>query len=130
MSIQGAGTGGGILVLGEQSFQLCIFLCPTIFAGVKGICQTAPAYILGKHLLLLGGGTPMLLFQLEQGADGFNVPRVLLLRTSDTQIIIRDVEVPGRLRHRLSIQGFIQGCGIRECLPFAVDLPRDRQLVQ
>ena len=62
----------------------------------------------------------MLLFQLEQGADGFNVPCVLLLRTSDTQIIIRDVEVPGRLRRRFSIQSFIQGSGIWEGLHFSV----------
>ena len=98
VSIQSAGTGGGILVLGKQPFQFGVFLCPIIFAGVKSVCQTAPAHILRKHLLLLGGGTPVLLFQLEQGTDGFNVPRVLLLRTSDTQIIIRDVEVPGKFK--------------------------------
>ena len=79
MGVQGAGTGSSVLILGEQPFQLCIFLCPTIFAGVKGIRQTAPAHILRKHLLLLGGGTTMLLFQLEQGADGFNVPGIFLL---------------------------------------------------
>ena len=120
MSIQSAGTGGGILVLGEQSFQLCIFLCPTIFAGVKGICQTAPAYILGKNPLFLSGGTTVLLLQLEQGTDGFDVPGEFLFGASDTQIIIRDVEVPGRFWRRFSIQGFIQGCGIREGLHLSV----------
>ena len=65
VGVQGAGTGGGVFALREQPFQLCIFLCPTIFAGVKGICQTAPAHILGKHLLFLGSGTPVLLFQLD-----------------------------------------------------------------
>ena len=130
MGVQGAGTGCGVFVLGEQPFQLGVLFCPTIFAGVKGICQTAPAYILGKHLLLLGGGTPMLLFQLEQGADGFNVPCVLLLRTSDTQIIIRDVEVSGRLRHRFSIQGFIQGSGIWEGLHLSVHHGRNGQRIQ
>ena len=68
----------------------------------------------------------MLLFQFEQGADGFNVPRVLLLRTSDTQIIIRDVEVPSG--H--SAQGFIQGSGIREGLHLSVHHGRDGQFVQ
>ena len=72
----------------------------------------------------------MLLFQLEQGADGFNVPRVLLLRTSDTQIIIRDVEVPGRLRRRLSIQGFIQGSGIWKGLHLSVHHGRNGQRIQ
>ena len=98
MGVQGAGTGGGILVLGKQPFQFGVLFRPAVLIGVKGICQTSPAHILGKHLLFLSGGTPMLLFQLEQGADGFNVPRVLLLRTSDTQIIIRDVEVPGKFK--------------------------------
>ena len=98
MGVQGAGTGGGVLIFGEQPFQFGILFCPTVLVGVESICQTAPAHILRQHLLLLGGGTPMLLFQLEQGADGFNVPRVLLLRTSDTQIIIRDVEVLGKFK--------------------------------
>ena len=101
MGVQGAGTGGGVLIFGEQPFQLCIFLCPTIFAGVKGIRQTAPAHILRKHLLLLGGGTPVLLFQLEQGTDSFNVPGIFLLCATLAQMVVRDVEVPGRLRCRM-----------------------------
>ena len=68
--------------------------------------------------------------ELKQGADGFNVPRVLLLRTSDTQIIIRDVEVPGRLRRRFSIQGFIQGSGIWEGLHLSVHHGRNGQRIQ
>ena len=98
MSIQSAGTGGGIFVLGKQSFQFGVFLCPIIFAGVKSVCQTAPAHILRKHLLLLGGGTPVLLFQLEQGADGFNVPGILLLCAALAQMVVRDVEVPGKFK--------------------------------
>ena len=126
MGIQGAGTGSSVLILGKQPFQLCVFLCPTIFAGVKGIRQTAPAHILGKHLLFLGGGTPVFLFQLEQGADGFNVPGILLLCAALAQMVVRDAEVSGR--H--SVQGFIQGSGIREGLHFAVNHRRDGQLVQ
>ena len=98
MGVQGAGTGSSVLILGEQPFQRCIFLCPTIFAGVKGICQTAPAYILGKNPLFLSGGTTVLLLQLEQGTDGFDVPGEFLFGASDTQIIIRDVEVSGRFK--------------------------------
>ena len=100
VSVQSAGTGGGVFILREQPFQFCVFLCPVILIRVKGICQTAPAHILRKHLLLLGGGTPVLLFQLEQGSDGFNVPGVLLFCAALTQMIVRDVEVPGRLRRR------------------------------
>ena len=126
MGVQGAGTGSSVLILGKQSFQFGVFLCPIIFAGVKSVCQTTPAHILRKHLLLLGGGTPVLLFQLEQGTDSFDVPGEFLFGASDTQIIIRDVEVPGR--H--SIQGFIQGSGIREGLHLSVHHGRDGQFVQ
>ena len=68
----------------------------------------------------------MLLFQLEQGTDGFDVPGEFLFGASDTQIIIRDVEVPGRR----SVQGFIQGSGIREGLHLSVHYSRDGQFVQ
>jgi len=98
VGVQGAGTGSSVLILGKQSFQFGVFLYPIIFAGVKSVCQTAPAHILRKHLLLLGGGTPVLLFQLEQGTDGFDVPGEFLFGASDTQIIIRDVEVPGKFK--------------------------------
>ena len=98
VGVQGAGTGSSVLILGKQSFQFGVFLCPIIFAGVKSVCQTAPAHILRKHLLLLGGGTPVLLFQLEQGSDGFNVPGVLLFCAALTQMIVRDVEVPGKFK--------------------------------
>ena len=98
VGVQGAGTGSSVLILGKQSFQFGVFLCPIIFAGVKSVCQTAPAHILRKHLLLLGGGTPVLLFQLEQGTDSFDVPGEFLFGASDTQIIIRDVEVPGKFK--------------------------------
>ena len=98
MGVQGAGTGSNVLVLGEQPLQFRIFFCPTVFAGVKGIRQAAPAHILGKHLLFLGGGTTVLLLQTEQSSDGFDVPGEFLFGASDTQIIIRDVEVPGKFK--------------------------------
>ena len=130
MGIQGAGTGSGVLVLGKQPFQFGVLFCPTIFAGVKSVCQTAPAYILRKHLLLLGGGTAMLLLQSAQGLDGFNIAGEFLLGASDTQIIIRDVKISCGFRHRFSVQGFVCGSSIRKGLPLAIDLHRDRQLVQ
>ena len=103
MGVQGAGTGSSVLILGKQIFQFGVLFCPAVLVGVKGICQTAPAHILGKHLLFLGGGTPVLLFQLEQGADGFDVPGIFLLCAALAQMVVRDAEVPGR--H--SIQGFV-----------------------
>ena len=130
MGIQSGSAGGGILLLGEQPFQFGVFLCPTVFTGVKDICKTAPAYILRKHLLLLGGGTAMLLLQSAQGLDGFNIAGEFLLGASDTQIIIRDVKISCGFRHRFSVQGFVCGSSIRKGLPLAIDLHRDRQLVQ
>ena len=68
----------------------------------------------------------MLLFQLEQGADGFNVPGIFLLCATLAKMVVRDVEVSGR--H--SVQGFIQGSGIREGLHVSVHHGRDGQCVQ
>ena len=98
VSIQNGTAGGFVFLLGEQPFQFGVLLCPTALVWVKGIRQTAPANILRKHLLFFGSGTPVLLFQLEQGTDGFDVPGEFLFGASDTQIIIRDVEVPGKFK--------------------------------
>ena len=98
VGIQSAGTGGSVLVLGKQSFQFGVLFCPSVLVGIKSIRQTAPAHILGKHLLFLSGGTPVLLFQLEQGADCFNVPGIFLLCTTLAQMVIRDAEVPGKFK--------------------------------
>ena len=68
----------------------------------------------------------MLLFQLEQGADGFNVPGIFLLCAALAQMVVCDAEVSGR--H--SVQGFIQGSSIREGLHLSVHHGRDGQFVQ
>ena len=130
MGVQNGTTGSSIFVLGKQTFQFGIFFCPVALVWVKDIRQTAPADILGKHLLFLGGGTPMLLLQLEQGADGFNVPGIFLFCAALAQMIVRDVEVSGSFRHRFGVQSFVCGSGIRESLPFAVNFHRGGQLIQ
>ena len=130
MGVQGAGTGSSILILGEQPFQFGVLFCPSVLVGVKSICKTAPAHILGKHLLFLGGGTTVFLFQLEQGADGFDISGIFLLCAALAQMVVRDVEISGRLRRRFSIQGFIQGNSIREGLHLSVHYVRDGQFVQ
>ncbi len=61
VGVQGAGTSGGVLIFGEQPFQFGTLFCPAVLIGVKGICQTAPAHILRKYLLFLGGGTTVFL---------------------------------------------------------------------
>ena len=130
MGVQSRSASGGVFILREQLFQLGVLGRPIFLVGVKSVCQTAPADILRKNLLFLGGGTPMLLFQLEQGADGFDVPGILLLCAALAQMIVRNAEISSNFRHRFGIQGFVCGGCIRECLPFAVDLYRNRQLVQ
>ena len=130
MCVQGAGTGGNIFFLGEQPFQFGILLCPAIFFIIKSVWQTAPADILRKNLLFLGGGSTVFLLQLEQSADSCNVPGVFLFCTALAQMIVRNAEISSSFRHRFGIQGFVCGGCIRECLPFAVDLYRNRQLVQ
>ena len=98
VGVQGAGTGSSVLILGKQPFQFGVLFCPTIFARVKGICQTAPAHILRKHFLFLDGGSTVFLFQLKQGTDSCNIPGVFLLCTALAQILVRDVEIPGKFK--------------------------------
>ena len=121
VGIQNRPTGGGVLVLRKQSLQLGIFTCPTGFVRVKGICQTAPTDVLRQHFLLLGRSTTVFFFQTEQRFDGFDVPGVLLLCATLAQMLICDVKIPGGFRRRFCVEGFIQGCGIRESLHFAVN---------
>ena len=130
MGVQSRSASGGVFILREQFFQLGVLGRPIFLVGVKSVCQTAPAHILGKHLLLLGGGTPVLLFQLEQGTDGFDIPGIFLLCAALAQMVVRDAEVSGRLWRRFGIQGFIQGGGIREGLHLSIHHSRDGQCVQ
>lgn len=130
MGIQNRTTGSSIFIFGEQSFQFGILFCPVVLVRVKGIRQTTPSNILRKHFLLLGGGSTVFLLQLEQGADGGNIPGVFLFCTALAQMIVRDVEVSGSFRHRFGVQSFVCGSGIRESLPLAVDFHGNGQLVQ
>ena len=68
----------------------------------------------------------MLLLQTKQSSDGFDVPGIFLLCTALAQMVVCDAEVPGRR----SVQGFIQGSGIREGLHLSVHYSRDGQFVQ
>ena len=130
MGVQGTGTSSSIFFLGEQTFQFAILFCPVALVRVKGIGQTTPANILRKHFLFFGGGSTVFLLQLEEGADGFDVPGVFLLCAALAEMLVRNVEVPSSFRHRLSIQGFVCGGCVRESLPFTIDFCGDRQFVQ
>src|SRR5699024_11531655 len=46
VGVQGTGPGGGILVLGKQTFQFLIFFGPAVLVRVKGIRQPASTDVL------------------------------------------------------------------------------------
>ena len=98
MRVQRRLPGSGVLSLGEESFQFRVLGRPVFLTGVKYVCKTAPANILRKYLLLLVSSTAMFLLQRKQSANSCNVAGILLLRATDTKVIVRDAEIPGRFR--------------------------------
>ena len=48
---QGGFPCSGVFILGQQIFKLLVLGMPVILAGVKGICQTAPAEIASQNVL-------------------------------------------------------------------------------
>ena len=100
--VQGGSPCRSIFILGKQIFQSGVLLRPISLIGVKGICQTAPADIVRQNLLFFRSSVSVLTFQFEQGLNGFNVPCELLLRSTFTDVVIRDVEVYRRNRRDFS----------------------------
>ena len=96
MGIQGAGPGGGILVLGKQTFQFLIFFGPAVLVRVKGIRQPAPTDVLGQDFLFFRGSVPVLIFQGLQSADGLDIASKLLFGPALAQMLVGDAEVSGR----------------------------------
>ena len=47
--------GGGIFLVRKQVFQLGIFAAPVFFSAVECVCNAAPAAVMSKYVLLLGG---------------------------------------------------------------------------
>ena len=82
---QGGFPRGGVFILGQQGFQLLVLGMPVILAGVKGICQTAPAKITSQNVLFLlgcGGSTGChALLDFFQRADGLHIDSELCFRT-------------------------------------------------
>ena len=82
---QGRFPRGGVFVLGQQGFQLLVLGMPVILAGVKGICQTAPAKIASQNVLFLltcrGTTGCHALLDFFQLADGLHIGSELCFRT-------------------------------------------------
>ena len=100
--VQGGSPCRSIFILRKQIFQSGVLLRPISLVRVKGICQTAPADIVRQNLLFFRSSVSVLTFQFEQGFNGFNVPCELLLRSTFTDMVIRDVEVYRRNRRDFS----------------------------
>ena len=78
---QGRFPCGGIFVLGQKGFQLFVLGVPVVLAGVKGICQTAPAEIPRQNVLLGFGGRRAALLDGFQGLNGGHIGGKLFFRT-------------------------------------------------
>ena len=89
VSVENAAHCCVVLILCQQVSELSIFGCPCSLMLVEGVCQTAPANILGKDLLFSRRRRTVIGFQGFQHTDGFNVSFELLLRPAFTQAIIR-----------------------------------------
>ena len=81
---------------------------------VKGICQTAPAYIACQYFLFFRSGIAVLTLQLEQSLNSFNVPCELLLGTALTDMVIGNVVVACR--------NFGNSLGLDSCFNLADNL--------
>ena len=95
---QGGLSGCCVLRIGKQAFQLCI---PTV-VRVKAVCQTAPADIPSKDLLLLFRGRPRMvrIIQLLQSLDSSNVVGVAFAGCSCAECIICDAVVGSAFKQR------------------------------
>ena len=87
-----------VLCIGKQAFQLCI---PAV-VRVKAVCQTAPADIPCKDLLLLFGGRPRMVWiiQLLQSLDGRDVVGIAFAGCSRAECIICDTVVGSPFKQR------------------------------
>ena len=93
MRIQSRSPCCGIFFFRKSCFQLLIFACPGSFLCIKGICQSAPADIIGQRFLFLRCRIPVLVFQGFQRIDGIHVGTEFLFRTAFTEVKAVDAVV-------------------------------------
>ena len=91
-------TGGGIFLVREQVFQFGILSAPVFFSTVECICNAAPAAVMSKYVLLLGGRMTVLGFDLFQRFYGCNVGGVFCFRTGGVCEIVGEAVVFRRCR--------------------------------
>ena len=93
MRIQSRSPCCGIFFFRKSRFQLLIFACPGSFLCIKGICQSAPADIIGQRFLFLRCRIPVLVFQGFQRIDGIHVGTEFLFRTAFAEVKAVDAVV-------------------------------------
>ena len=106
MRIQSRSPGCGIFFFRKSCFQLLIFACPGSFLCVKGICQSAPADIIGQCFLFLWCRVPVLVFQGFQRIDGIHVGTEFLLWTAFAEVKAVDAIVLRMFRFMLCPERF------------------------
>ena len=94
VSVQSRALGAAVFLVGKQTFQFLKLLFPVGLVGIKDICQTAPAHILGQDGLLLCGSIAIFSHDLAQGLDGGHVGLVAcLFALGQLQTVLWDGEV-------------------------------------
>ena len=88
--------GGGIFLVREQVFQLCIFAAPVFFSAVECVCNAAPAAVMSKYVLLLGGRMAVFGFDLFQRFYGCYIGGVFCFRTCGVCEIFGEAVVANR----------------------------------
>ena len=82
-------SGGVILYLGKEGLQLAEFAVPVI----EAVGKATPANILSQNSLLVRRGQPVFFLQLLQEPDCSHIPIEPFAGSTDTNRIIRDLEV-------------------------------------
>ena len=88
--------GGGIFLVREQIFQLGVFAAPVFFSAVECVCNAAPAAVMSKYVLLLGGRMAVFGFDLFQRFYGCYIRRVLCFLTGGVCKIFGEAVVANR----------------------------------
>ena len=127
--IQSRSPGCGIFFFRKSCFQLLIFACPGSFLCVKGICQPAPADIIGQRFLFLRCRIPVLIFQSFQRVDGIHVGTEFLFRTAFAEVKAVDAIVLRMFCFMLCPERFFLSC-IRKCLNGPINHSCNRELIQ
>ena len=89
-------TGGGIFLVREQIFQLGVFAAPVLLTAVECVRNAAPAAVMSKYVLLLGGRMAVFGFDLLQCFYGCNIGGVFCFRTGGVCEIFGETVIANR----------------------------------